>query len=334
MIDESERTVRRHLWIFLKVCISIALLAIIFWKFDLSLAANRLKHGNLLLATLALVCVTLNVPLVACRWLLLVRRTEPSGHMTFKLALNLTWIGLFFSQVLPGGIGGDVGKGWLAYRTGFSLSGILSSIVADRIVAIMGLIIIVAALLPSIISVAALLPSMISMEASHFSQISSIMGATALLIVVCISAVRVLFKLFTDIFKQLIAVGKSVYSAIASRNGGVALLLSMTVHCITTISALLIAAGLGIPLSGSGALLAIPMSNLVASLPISIGGWGVREASTALILGMLGVSYNNAVTISIVLGASIFVSALPGGVLWMLFPDVSNDRKVVVRAAG
>jgi glycosyltransferase 2 family protein len=57
----------------------------------------------------------------------------------------------------------------------------------------------------------------------------------------------------------------------------------------------------------------LPMISLVASLPISIGGWGVREGAFVYGLGLLGVPMETAFLLSIQVGLiSMLVTVLAG----------------------
>jgi hypothetical protein len=53
---------------------------------------------------------------------------------------------------------------------------------------------------------------------------------------------------------------------------------------------------------------------LVANLPISIGGWGVRETAVILLFGYIGVTANAALMLSLQLGVLSLLVALPGGI--------------------
>ena len=57
---------------------------------------------------------------------------------------------------------------------------------------------------------------------------------------------------------------------------------------------------------------------LFATLPISIGGWGVREAAMVTFFGLVGVPPSAAVIVSIQLGLLGVVLSLPGGLLFLL----------------
>ena len=62
----------------------------------------------------------------------------------------------------------------------------------------------------------------------------------------------------------------------------------------------ILAVSQGIPLTSL--LAASAMISLAASLPITVGGWGVREIASVYVLGTLGVSAVDAVTMSVMVG--------------------------------
>jgi hypothetical protein len=57
---------------------------------------------------------------------------------------------------------------------------------------------------------------------------------------------------------------------------------------------------------------------LFATLPISIGGWGVREAAVVTFFGLVGVAPSAAVLLSVQLGLIAVVISLPGGLLFLV----------------
>jgi uncharacterized membrane protein YbhN (UPF0104 family) len=80
-----------------------------------------------------------------------------------------------------------------------------------------------------------------------------------------------------------------------------------------------IALGLQIPLTIF--LLTVPISNVIASIPISINGLGLREASYIVLMGIAGVSKNEAIALSIsYFAATTLAGGLAGIIPFMLIP--------------
>jgi len=52
-------------------------------------------------------------------------------------------------------------------------------------------------------------------------------------------------------------------------------------------------------------------------LPISLAGWGVREAVLVVALASFGVPSEAALAMSVLLGLCLIASGLPGGLIWL-----------------
>jgi len=55
---------------------------------------------------------------------------------------------------------------------------------------------------------------------------------------------------------------------------------------------------------------------LATLVPLSIGGWGVREGAMIALLAPLGVTHETALLFSVALGLAIMLASLPG-ILWI-----------------
>jgi len=56
----------------------------------------------------------------------------------------------------------------------------------------------------------------------------------------------------------------------------------------------------------------VPVFTILAGLPISYGGWGVREMTSIHLLQYYGVPAEIALSTSILFGVTILLSSLPG----------------------
>jgi uncharacterized membrane protein YbhN (UPF0104 family) len=56
---------------------------------------------------------------------------------------------------------------------------------------------------------------------------------------------------------------------------------------------------------------------LITMLPISIAGWGVREASMALAFGYAGLATSEGINVALLYGAVFFVVGALGGLVWI-----------------
>jgi hypothetical protein len=90
------------------------------------------------------------------------------------------------------------------------------------------------------------------------------------------------------------------------------------------------AASLGIKVSLLDCIVLMQPVALLANLPISVGGWGVRETAVILMFGLIGVPSSAALVLSLQLGLLALLVVLPGGILWLLLQI--KDRAPSARA--
>jgi len=100
--------------------------------------------------------------------------------------------------------------------------------------------------------------------------------------------------------------------------------LSIAVQAMLVMNIYFCALALGTEL-GTLQLLMLPLIMLISSIPISFGGWGLRESVMITGLGFVGVSANDALAVSVSFGIAQMVIGLPGLGIAMVY---SWTRKV------
>jgi hypothetical protein len=58
---------------------------------------------------------------------------------------------------------------------------------------------------------------------------------------------------------------------------------------------------------------------LIATLPVSIADWGVRESSFMFVFAHAGLAQSDGLAISILFGAASFIVGLIGGIVWIAY---------------
>jgi glycosyltransferase 2 family protein len=66
----------------------------------------------------------------------------------------------------------------------------------------------------------------------------------------------------------------------------------------------------------------------VAIIPISIGGWGLREVAVTSLLGYHGIAPERALLFSVCFGLTLAVGSLPGAVAWLFYSFAPSWRAV------
>jgi hypothetical protein len=100
--------------------------------------------------------------------------------------------------------------------------------------------------------------------------------------------------------------------------GAQSLLLCVIAHLNFGLASLWLGKALGLPLSFVDYTFTVSLVTLVATLPLSIGGWGVREGATVVLFASLGVAAHAAVTFSVISGLTVVLASLGGlPLVWM-----------------
>ena len=75
----------------------------------------------------------------------------------------------------------------------------------------------------------------------------------------------------------------------------------------------------GAPVSFTQILFLMPPVLLIATLPVSIAGWGVRERSFMFAFAHAGLAQTDGLVISILFGAVGFIVGMAGGIVWIAY---------------
>lgn len=265
---------------------------------------------------------------LALRWRLLCQFMH--YDMPFPEALTGTLICQFFNQGLPASVGGDASRVWFLTRRGMPISGAAHNVFLDRLAGLASLLVIG-------VPASLLLVEMVGPTPPVYAVITMFIALAAALFVLCSRYGRWLTVQTTVLMRRrgighprgvprkLAAWMRALHRLLAGARLSIGqtvlvLLIGAAVHGMVILICWLVALDVRVGLSLKGALAVIPGVLLFSYLPLSIGGWGVREGSMAVGLGLLGVATTDAIFIGLALGAITLVGALAGGVVWLAAP--------------
>jgi glycosyltransferase 2 family protein len=307
-ISES-RFARRTGALSIKLAITVVLLLVLFRGHrlgDLVAQLAGIDRTLLALAAGGYWCVALPS---ALRWSKVV---EALGYrLGFRRSLQLVLIGYFFNQTLVSSVGGDGVRMWMAYRGGLSGTVAVVSVLIDRAMQYVAHMLIILAAVPAVF---ALIP-----DWRVRAAIPLLLGGSAVGLAVAACADRLprwtrrlpfvtaLFPLAVSLRRILLApryLLLAVGLGLANQIGGFVVVW-------------LLGIGLGLPISWLDYLLVVPLAMLMTALPISVGGWGVREGSFVAGFALVGVSSADALALSVAFGLLSMAVRLPGGLIWM-----------------
>jgi uncharacterized membrane protein YbhN (UPF0104 family) len=94
---------------------------------------------------------------------------------------------------------------------------------------------------------------------------------------------------------------------------------AVMVHCLTITSVWCTAQAVGMPFPLIEAAVLFIVMLGVALIPISFGGWGVRELAVVFLLSANGISEQRALLFSASFGLTLLAGSLPGAFVWAFY---------------
>ncbi|MBT5047697.1 MAG: flippase-like domain-containing protein [Rhodospirillaceae bacterium] len=286
---------------------------IILWlvsRIDLSNMGTRLKDADPWLIVLAFCILLLQSGLAAWRWQRVNRRLEIDLSLAWHIKQFL--ISLFFGQALPTTIGGDVVRGWQLGRACGSVGIAINSVIIDRGIGFVTLLLLTVISLPFLISQ--------SMASDVILGIVLVIGASVLAVALLLMIKDVPKRLEQHkAVRQLIeAIGVFRNLLLDPRESCVQCAIGLAVHMSSILAFMLLARALQVPLPFIVAIAVLPALLFVAGIPISIAGWGIREGGMVAGFALLGLPSIDALILSIAFGLGELGVGLVGGVLWLI----------------
>jgi uncharacterized membrane protein YbhN (UPF0104 family) len=110
---------------------------------------------------------------------------------------------------------------------------------------------------------------------------------------------------------------------------GIVFALAATTHLLNVLVFWMLGQSLGLTVAFDQWFIVVPTVLLISMLPISIGGWGVREGAMVLALRGFGIPTEEALLPSILFGLCAVTATLPGAIFWISTKNPSVGRKKV-----
>lgn len=310
--------------------------AIIYWllskgHLDFSLISASLHHPwNW---AIALGLIVTNFFLTSWRWKLLLEIKAPKS-LPFGRITALTWIGMFFSTVLPGAVTGDVIK--LVYARDLdphlNKSYLLTSILLDRLLGMFGLLMVMG--LFSIISYSELLkfgPDMHFQLLVNFAIFAGMIFFFSTIfiphhwqffILRHIEKIPKLGEKLKKLLEQFWLIGRSRKTVIAcTAMSGLSQMGNVFAFWILTVPFY------NVPVSFFHAITFIPIGLISVAIPISPSGLGVGHAMFQALFGMVDIT-NGASLFNLFFLATFGINIL--GVLPYLFLKKKTSEEIAV----
>jgi uncharacterized membrane protein YbhN (UPF0104 family) len=278
----------KYLLLTLKLLVIIAAFALIIHNADTTKIAGYLTAINPLALLLAYLCIVFAQFVSALRMQYYFKAAGLTLNTKFCTGLYFT--GMFLNTILPGGIGGDGYKVYLVGKlASFPRMRILKILLSERASGLLILLLLTYLIAP-------------------FSGLQNLPYFTLLLAAAAVITITGYFGSIRVLLNELpkTAIGAAPYSLLVQLSG-VAIIV-------------IILAGLGIDISQfsntSGYIILFLISSVLAILPISIGGVGIRELSFMYGASLLGLDPELGVAIALIYFVVNLICALNGLWFW------------------
>ena len=296
-------------WFCAKLGISLTLLAWLFSRFDLDLATLTPTSAAPLAAGLV---ATLAQPFSAAfRWQMILQLY--GQRLRFREVLRIVFIAAFMNQFLPASVGGDAVRVYMLHRRGAGLSPAIASTLLDRATAMLGLVLIVVVTIPRVLDVIAddcIKYLLIGVAALLCAGVAVIVSLSDFL-----ETLRRRFRfmspfaLFASGLRDLPRNRANLFAMLTA---------SVVVHVLSGVGLWAALHAFDQQVSLLDVLAVFAPIILFQMLPISVGGWGVRELMAVAMLAALAVPANAAIASSIFLGLLYAVASVPGCIAWLI----------------
>lgn len=314
---------RSFLVLAIRILVSLGLLYLALRGIDTGHLQDRLSGINLAWFVVAILVTIFQVLIGALRWQAI---TDQCGApLTDKQAFRFNMIGSFFNQTLPSAIGGDAMRLWLVGRTGAGWRAATYSVLVDRALGLIALAIIIVCSLPW-----------------SYQMISSPKGRLGLVLIdLAALGAGMTFLLLGRLSwpwlkawwptRHIHACSVIANDVLFNRRSGLRIaLLSLLIHVLAVVIAWCGVKAISAPANFGQLFLLVPPIMLITMLPISIAGWGVREASMTVAFGYAGLAPADGTVVSLLFGATYFVAGAIGGPVWIFSDEKGSKIPAVV----
>ncbi len=297
----------------LKILFTIAMLTVALRSVDFPAAWKYASEQNDWFLVLAAALLAFQIACGAGRWQVILRALN--AVMPFVETCRIYYIGAFFGTCMVASVGGDVARGWLMYRNNIRAGTAAISVILDRVAALAGVAIIILAVTPFFVRV-------VGHDYFAPALIFACLAAAGLLGIVIVAQLdRISVGRFARfrLLNQLATLGAATRQVFLRPAASIPVLaLGVATQLGGSLAAYAIARSLALNVTATECLILMQPVTLLATLPISIGGWGVREAAVVTFFGLVGVAPSAAVLLSVQLGLLAVVLSLPGGLLFLV----------------
>ena len=289
---------------YLRWSLVILIVFLIVWLVDIQQTWKILKGTDLRWLAIAFVVVQIQVLLSAIRWWIIANRL--GQRLGLQRAIREYYLATLANLSLPGGVGGDAARVY-RNRVGGSWRSSMMSVTIERMSG--QLVLFVATLMGWL-----LWPLVFEQAApKHLPQVLGIF----FLLCVMVTAIVVLFGRFSLSVKRFIEELSPALKRVWLDELQWLLQSVLSLAIVVSYVAVFAICALAVcePLPVAALFTIVPVVLLSMVIPLSVGGWGIRELAAASLWPVVGLTAEAGIASSIAYGLISMVSVIPGALL-------------------
>jgi hypothetical protein len=315
---DSPSALRRTLTLLLKIVVSAGLLYVLLGRTDLSRLWSYVRNASALWLAAALLLYLVMVLLSGWRWRILLDAQHV--RVPIRWLLNSYLVATFFNNFLPSNIGGDVVR--IRDTAGPAGSKTLATTVVlmDRGLGLLGLLTIAAAGSSVASRIGGKPPILASMLWLALGAGVAVSAAAVLMpggVARLLGPLRLIHQEWVEE-----RIGRLTAALTKFRNapGALAacLLGAIVVQAVLVAFYAAIVHSMSIPVSAWHLAVIVPISFVVQMAPVSLNGFGVREATFTFYFSRIGLPIESALVVSFMGAGLIILFSLSGAVAYLL----------------
>lgn len=302
---------RKSIFLAAKLTLTSGALYWLFSHSDFSSALAALHGGGIWLVVAAILAHLVAFGVGCFRWWLYLRHTE--RRIRFRDVFPAYLLGLFFNNVLPTNFGGDLVRVVRLGVGGLRVRPLIGSVLFDRV---LGLFVIL------VLSVLCLFAAT-DINLGHGVRTTLVILVLAMAVAAGVAMTRQVAWLILKLYRKhrhAKVRGSVLYALRLCRSYLVnmrlliaGIVLSVIVQSLFIAAYYLLARSLEMDIRLVTFFAIVPIVFVISSLPISVGGHGVREGALVALLAASGVRFETAATLSLLYLLVYLVSTAPGG---------------------
>jgi glycosyltransferase 2 family protein len=294
-----------------RILITAVLLGVVAATIDWSAVGDAIAEASWGWFAVAVGLILCSFLVASVRWRMLLVVAEVPTALGRTIRAYLA--GAFANNLLPTGFGGDALRAWLVSRSSLPFARSLTSVGVDRATALACGVVLAwvgVAIDPEAVGAAQLVP------------LATVSTAGVAALIVLLAALRrggLSRYVPRRARRWATEIAQTLRTYLADRRLVVIVLgLGFLFQLVTLAATWALSEMLDLGLDPALIAVVVPLVLIATALPISIGGFGVREGSYVALLADVGISAGDATLLSLLSAAAMALASLPGGLVLLV----------------